>query len=90
MKAIKIFCISVAIFVIALISGCTDTMISYKLKQDLLSDTNTIIRIHKIMTEKGIIIRDIYVSEYGLCYLILEYDVLRYNQLKQDLKESSK
>ena len=91
MKAIKIFCISMTIFVTSLfISGCNGADVSRKLKSDLLSDTNTITRINKILNEKGIYISNIYTTDNGSCYLTLEYDVLRYNQLKQDLKESSK
>ena len=91
MKAIKIFCISMTIFVTSLfISGCNDAAVSRKLKSDLLSDTNTITRINKILNEKGVYISNIYTTTDSSCYLLLEYDVLRYNQLKQDLMESSK
>ena len=90
MKAIKIFYIFTYMFYTTLLSGCNGTDVSRKLKSDLLSDTNTITRINKILNEKGIYISNIYTTDNGSCYLTLEYDVLRYNQLKQDLKESSK
>ena len=88
MKAIKIFCISMTIFVTSLfISGCNGADVSCKLKSDLLSDTNTITRINKILNEKGVYIFDIYTTTDGSCYLVLEYDILAYNQIKLDSEE---
>lgn len=89
MKAIKIFCISMAIFVTSLfISGCSGAENSRKLKSHLLSDTNTIIRISKILNEKGVYIRSIYTTDCGSCYLVLDYDIVTYNQMKLDSKEN--
>lgn len=86
MKAIKIFYISVAIFVISLfISGCGGAEVSRKLKCDLLSDSNTIVRINKILNEKGIFIRSIYTTDHCSCYLVLDYDVLRAKQVYENL-----
>lgn len=83
MKSIKIFCISMVIFVISLfIGGCHGADVSRKLKSDLLSDTNTIARINKILNEKGVYIRSIYTTVNGSCYLVLDYDIVAYNQLK--------
>ena len=83
MKAIKIFCISMAIFITSLfISGCDGAVVSRKLKSDLISDTNTIVRINKILNEKGVYIRSIYTTDNGSCYLVLDYNIVAYNQLK--------
>lgn len=72
------------IFVISLITGCSGADVSRKLKSDLLSDTNTIARINKILNEKGVYIRSIYTTDNGSCYLVLDYDIVTYNQLKLD------
>lgn len=84
MKSIKIFCIFMVIFVVSLITGCSGADVSRKLKSDLLSDTNTIVRINKILNEKGVYIRSIYTTDNGSCYLVLDYDIVAYNQLKLD------
>lgn len=90
MKAVKIFYILMMIFGISLIIGCAGAETSRILKNDLLSDTNTMVRINKILNEKGIFVRSVYTTDNGSCYLVLEYDVITANQVYQNLDERFK